>query len=95
MPPSPLSESTSAASAAPRRETRPLAAIAAGIPTPVDEYGPARAYVEVRDGGYGVVFGLAGGRRHEPVGPVFPRPRRALDLAALLNERLDQAAASA
>lgn len=65
-----------------------LAAIAAAIPTPVDERGPARAYVEVRDGGHGVVFGLAGGRLHRPAGPAFPRPRPALDLADLLNTRL-------
>ena len=65
-----------------------LTAIAAGIATPADEYGPSRAYCEVRDGGYGVVFGRDGGRVNEPAGPVFPRPRRAIDLADLLNQRL-------
>lgn len=90
----PLSESTPTASAAPRRENRPLAAIAAGIPTPVDEYGPARAYCEARDGGHGVVFGLDGGRVNQAIGPVFPRPRSALDLAALLNERITPAASA-
>jgi len=65
-----------------------LVAIAAGIPTPADEYGPARAYCEVREGGYGVVFGRDGGRVNEPAGPVFPRPRRAIDLADLLNARI-------
>ena len=65
-----------------------LVAIAAGIPTPVDHYGPARAYAEVRDGGYGVVFGLDGGRVNEPVGPVFRRPRQAIALADLLDGRL-------
>lgn len=68
-----------------------LVAIAAGIPTPVDHYGPARAYAEHRDGGYGVVFGLDGGRRNEPVGPVFDMPRGAIDLVQLLNARLGAA----
>ena len=67
---------------------RARSAIAAGIPTPVDAYGPSRAYVEVREGGYGVVFGRDGGRRNEPAGPVFPRPRAAIALADLLNDRL-------
>ena len=58
------------------------------IPTPVDEYGPARAYAEVRLGGYGVVFGIHGGLVNEPAGPVFRRPRQAIDLAKLLNQRL-------
>jgi len=58
------------------------------IPTPVDEYGPARAYCVVRAGGYGVVFGRAGGRVDEPVGPVFRRPRQAIALSNLLNERI-------
>lgn len=93
--PAPPSEPTPTASAAPRCENRPLAAIAEGIPTPVDEYGPARAYVECRDGGHGVAFGLSGGRVNQPVGPVFPRPRRALDLAALLNDRITPAAPAA
>ena len=65
-----------------------LAAIAAGIVTPVDHYGPARAYCEVREGGYGVVFGRDGGRVNEPVGPVFRAPRQAIDLAEVLNARL-------
>ena len=65
-----------------------LAAIAAGITTPVDAYGPVRAYCEVRDGGYGVVFGRDGGRVDEPAGPVFRRPRQAIELAAGLNARL-------
>ena len=65
-----------------------LAAIAAAIPTPADEYGPARAYCEVREGGFGVVFGRLGGRVNEPAGPVFPRPRQAIALADLLNSPL-------
>lgn len=65
-----------------------LAAIAAGIPTPADEYGPSRAYCEVRAAGFGVVFGRDGGRVNEPAGPVFPRPRQAIALADLLNGRL-------
>ncbi len=65
-----------------------LAAIAAGIATPADAYGLARAYVEFREGGHRVVFGLDAGRRHEPVGPVFKAPRQAIDLAGLLNGRL-------
>ena len=65
-----------------------LAAIAAGIPTPADAYGLARCYCEVREGGFGVVFGLDAGRHHEPVGPVFRRPRQAIDLAEVLNRRL-------
>lgn len=65
-----------------------LAAITAGIATPADAHGPVRAYCEVRDGGSGVVFGRDGGRVNEPAGPVFPRPRPAIDLADLLNARL-------
>ena len=65
-----------------------LAAIAAGIATPADGYGLARAYCHVRPGGFGVVFGLDAGRRDEPVGPTFPKPKTAVELAALLNGRL-------
>lgn len=65
-----------------------LAAIASGIPTPADSFGLARAYAEVRGGGFGVVFGLDAGRRHEPVGPVFKAPRQAIELSELLNGRL-------
>lgn len=65
-----------------------LAAIAAGIATPADSFGLARAYCEVRGGGFGVVFGLDAGRVHEPVGPVFKAPRQAIDLAEVLNGRL-------
>jgi hypothetical protein len=65
-----------------------LAAIAAGIATPADAYGLARAYVEFREGGHRVVFGLDAGRVHEPVGPVFPKPKTAVELAELLNGRL-------
>jgi len=65
-----------------------LAAIAAGIPTPADSFGLARAYCEVRGGGFAVVFGRDAGRVHEPVGPVFKAPRQAIDLADLLNARL-------
>ena len=65
-----------------------LAAIAAGIATPADGYGLARAYCHVRPGGFGVVFGRDAGRIHEPVGPVFPKPKTAVELAALLNQRL-------
>lgn len=73
---------------APAPRNPPLAAIAAAIPTPADEYGPSRAYCEVREGGYGVVFGRDGGRRNELAGPVFRRPRQAIALAELLNERI-------
>ena len=83
--PGPLSHTTPAPSGRPVLPLAPLAAIAAGIPTPVDEYGPVRAYCE---GGYGVVFGRDGGRVNEPAGPVFPSPRRAVALANLLNGRL-------
>ena len=65
-----------------------LAAIAAGIATPADAYGPVRAYCECRDGGFGVVFGRDGGRVNEPAGPVFPRPRLAVEFANELNARL-------
>ncbi len=65
-----------------------LAAITAGIPTPADTFGLARAYCEVRGGGFGVVFGLDGGRKDEPAGPTFPKPKTAVELAALLNGRL-------
>ena len=91
----PPSNTATAPSAAPPPSgpapARSLAAIAAGIPTPADEYGPARAYCEVREGGHGVVFGRLAGRVNEPAGPVFPRPRQAIDLAGLLNERLGAA----
>jgi hypothetical protein len=76
-----------------------LASLAAAIPIPVDAFGPSRAYAEaVSDGpdhapdapcshrsGYRVFFGLDGGRRREPVGPVFERPREAVRLAELLT----------
>jgi hypothetical protein len=65
-----------------------MAAIVAGIATPVDAYGQVRAYCEVREGAFGVVFGRDGGRVNEPAGPAFPRPRLAIDLADLLNARL-------
>jgi hypothetical protein len=65
-----------------------LAAIAADIPTPADSFGLARAYCEVRGGGFGVVFGRDAGRVHEPVGPVFKAPRQAIELSELLNGRL-------
>jgi hypothetical protein len=75
-----------------------LASLAAAIPIPVDAFGPSRAYVEaVSDGpdhalnapcshrsGFRVYFGRDGGRRREPVGPVFDRPREAVRLAELL-----------
>jgi hypothetical protein len=63
------------------------------IITPSDQYGPVRAYCEVRDGRHGVVFGLDGGRRPEPAGPTFRRPREAVRLAEELNRRLEDAAA--
>jgi hypothetical protein len=72
----------------PRAPGTPLAAIAAGLATPVDADGPARAYCEVRGDGFGVVFGRGGGRVHEPAGPVFRQPRQAVELADLLNSRL-------
>ena len=52
-------------------------------------YGPARAYCEVREGGFGVVFALEGGRRSVPAGPVYPRPRQAIRLAECLNDRIE------
>lgn len=86
--PVPLSASTPAPEPPATSPRQPLAAIAEGIATPVDAYGPCRAYCEVRDGGFGVVFGRDAGRVHEPVGPAFRRPRQAIDLAELLNARL-------
>ena len=65
-----------------------LAAIAESIATSVDAYGPCRVFCEVRDGGFGVLFGRDAGRVHEPVGPLFRRPRQAIDLALLMNARL-------
>lgn len=67
-----------------------MRAIAAGIPTPVDSFGLARAYCEVRADGFGVVFGLDGGRVNEAAGPTFRRPRQAVKLAELLNGRLPE-----
>jgi hypothetical protein len=87
-PPIPVSTATPSV---PRAATSPgggLAAIAVGISTPADTFGLARAYCEVRGGGFGVVFGLDGGRKNEPAGPVFPKPKTAVDLAALFNGRL-------
>jgi hypothetical protein len=75
----------SRAATSPRHD---LAAIAADIPTPADAYGLARAYCEVRGGGFGVVFGVDVGRRNEPVGPVFAKPKTAVELADLFNARL-------
>ena len=59
------------------------------IITPVDagNFGPARAYCESREDGFGVLFAREG-RRPEPVGPIFKTPREAIRLADLLNERL-------
>lgn len=65
-----------------------LPAIAVSIPSRSEGGRLCRAYAEVRGGGFGVVFGLDAGRRHEPVGPVFKAPRQAIDLAELLNGRL-------
>jgi hypothetical protein len=69
-----------------------LAVIAASIATPSENGQLCRAYAEVRGDGFGVVFGRDAGRVHEPAGPVFPRPRQAIDLAELLNARLIAAA---
>ena len=86
--------SVSTSTATPRMSLRSraapadLAAIVASIATPVDAYGGCRAYCQVRDGGFGVVFGRDGGRTHDPAGPVFRRPGQAIDLANLLNARL-------
>jgi hypothetical protein len=86
--PAPLPPSTPSVSWPAARPGAALAAIAAGIATPADLFGVARAYCEVRAGGFGVVFGLDGGRHNEPVGPVFGKPRPAIDLSELLNGRL-------
>jgi hypothetical protein len=86
-----------------------LARLAASIPIPVDAFGPSRAYAEaVCDGpdhapdapcshrsGYRVCFGLDGGRRREPVGPVFDRPRDAVRLAELLTGASDTGGSTA
>ena len=80
---------------APQRWTdAALRAIAEGIATPVDDHGPARAYCEVREGGFGVAFGLDGGRRSESVGPAFDRPRDAIRLSEVLNDRIAVRAAA-
>jgi len=70
------------------RKTAAPKDLAADIATPADSFGLARAYCEVRGGGFGVVFGRDAGRVHEPVGPVFKAPRQAIDLAEVLNGRL-------
>lgn len=77
-----------AAPEAPPAAPASLASIAEGIETPIEGRFGCRAYCEVRGDGFGVVFGRDAGRAHEPVGPVFPRPRQAIDLAELLNARL-------
>jgi hypothetical protein len=77
-----------AAPTAPPAAPASMAAIAEGIATPIEGGFGCRAYCEVRAGGFGVVFGRDAGRVHEPVGPAFPRPRQAIDLAELLNARL-------
>jgi hypothetical protein len=69
-----------------------LSAIAAEIPTPVDEYGPARAQVGLQPAAGGevarVYFGLDGGRRREWVGPgCATTDRTPYRLAELLNQR--------
>ena len=87
-PPAPVSTATPTPKPAATGLRDGLAAIAADIPTPADSFGLARAYAEVRGGGFGVVFGRDAGRVHEPVGPVFPKPKTAVELADLLNGRL-------
>ena len=85
---------TSAATVSPASPIAPpaapasLDAIAESIETPLEGGFGCRAYCEVRAGGFGAVFGRDAGRVHEPVGPVFPRPRQAIDLAEILNARL-------
>jgi hypothetical protein len=86
--PAPVSTATPRVPQAATALRQPLAAIAAGIATPADGYGLARCYCHVRPGGFGVAFGLDAGRRNEPVGPTFPKPKTAVELAALLNGRL-------
>jgi predicted nucleic acid-binding Zn ribbon protein len=87
-------ESTSDLETRPERPQPSLAAIAAGIPTPVDPiYGPARAYMSLVDhGGIGkatwrAAFGTDGGRGTVPVGPAMAR-RHAQRLVEILNARL-------
>lgn len=70
------------------RKTAAPKDLAADIPTPADSFGLARAYCEVRGGGFGVVFGTDAGRSPVSAGPTFRTPRQAVDLAALLNARL-------
>lgn len=65
------------------------AEIAAGIVTPIDEWGAARAHCTVDAEGHRVYFALDGGRkRSEPVGPAFASPRDAVMLAAALDARI-------
>jgi hypothetical protein len=77
-----------AAPIAPAAVPAALAAIAGSIETPFEGGFGCRAYCEVRAGGFGVAFGRDGGRANEAVGPVFPRPRQAVELSELLNTRL-------
>lgn len=70
-----------------------VAAIASGIPTPVDPaFGPARAYVESHGGAWRATFALDGGRISQPVGPAFALDRSgsraARALAGALNGRV-------
>jgi len=57
------------------------------VPVPVDEQGPVRVMVIVRDGAWRTAWGYDGCRRPEPFGDPYPTARAAADAARHLNER--------
>ena len=57
------------------------------IPTPLDQFGPLRACVVIRDGGYRVAWCHDGGRRKEAFGPTYASAREAAAAARHLNQR--------
>jgi hypothetical protein len=63
----------------------------AAVPVPADAYGPARAVVSATGAaGYRLAWALVGGRRRDPFGPTFDRPREACRLSRELNARGDR-----
>lgn len=57
------------------------------LPIPVEESGPVRCMVVVRDGEWRTAWGLSGCRRPEVFGPAYVSVRDAIVAAHRLNER--------
>lgn len=57
------------------------------VPIPVDEQGPVRAMVILRNGEWRTAWGFDGCRRPEVFGPAYARAREATAAARVLNDR--------